>query len=218
MRLRRRGDPNATFPPGRQPVPRSTDPATEALVRDNAALKATNARLRLDLDAALKDNARLKAVPPDATTRADDAAPPNKAAAAPQPGTTAAEFAEYERLVAEGRQAAAGLMKSGGGDDDTLRYSDGDPLKDRLGRNITLVDVEEVAVALHRIRKVLKARPDLDAGTIILDEGGGDLSNGCDYSFRDSIFVDDDKAHSDLRQLAFELDFVADQLDEAVEG
>ena len=136
-------------------------------------------------------------------------APPAKPT--PQPGTTAAKLAEYERLVAAGRQAVAGLMKSGveaeHGDDTLCYYADGEPLKDRLGRNITVDDVDEVAVALHRIRKVLKVRSDLDAGT---HEGGVALS------FRNSIFEDDDEPQrSDLRLLALDLDFVADELDAA---
>jgi hypothetical protein len=50
MRLRRRGDPNAEFPPGRQPKARPEDPETAALRRENAALLEEVAALKRRLD------------------------------------------------------------------------------------------------------------------------------------------------------------------------
>ena len=52
MRLRRRGDPNAEFPPGRQPKPRPEDTQTAALRSENEALREEVAALKRRLDEA----------------------------------------------------------------------------------------------------------------------------------------------------------------------
>jgi hypothetical protein len=67
MRMRRHGDPNAEFPPGRPPRPKQDDAALDSLRRDNAALRERIATLTRELN---ESRARAASTP----GRPDDAA------------------------------------------------------------------------------------------------------------------------------------------------
>jgi hypothetical protein len=67
MRQRRRGDPEAAYPPGRQPKPRPEAPEAAALKREVLALREEVATLTRQLDEAL---ARAAAAPGGKGTRA----------------------------------------------------------------------------------------------------------------------------------------------------